>query len=495
MNLSAQQRAIHEELATGTDNLIVEARAGVGKTTTMVLGAKIMPEANILFTCFNKKIELEGNAKLKALGVTNAKFQTLHSIGFATVRRFWEGVKISENFERSNNLTEAACGGKAPDAIKRLVTKLHGLGREIVPHAVRPEELFDLAVQFECEPDETWEHTGFGLTYVCTAAVEAMRIAAEKKPIDGYIDYSDMLFLPVRNHWLMKAYDAVIVDEAQDLTVAKLEIAQGVCKGRMVIVGDSFQAIYAFCGADSNSLSRLRGVLQAKELKLTQTFRCGQAIVREAQRLVPDFEASDDNHEGAVETLEMDQLTATAGPGDFILSRLNAPLVPIAMRLLRSGKRTRVAGKDIGKGLVTLVRKLKARSVPDFMAKVAAWEMRESTRLKAKFSGKPEAPSFKARMEAILEQSSMLVSLADGAKNVEEVTDRIEALFTDNGLGDKGMITCSSVHKAKGLEADRVFVLTNTLRDSNQEELNIQYVAITRAIHTLVYVVAPESNH
>jgi superfamily I DNA/RNA helicase len=50
------------------------------------------------------------------------------------------------------------------------------------------------------------------------------------------------------------------------------------------------------------------------------------------------------------------------------------------------------------------------------------------------------------------------------------------------------MITCSSVHKAKGLEADKVFVLEDTLRYHSIEEENIVYVAITRAKKSLVFV-------
>lgn len=468
--------------------MIVEAYAGVGKTTTMVTGVRFAPEQNILFTCFNKKIEVAGNAKLKQLGITNAKFQTLHSIGARTVYRFWEGVNVCENFERQTNLTNAVCGGAAPDAIKRLVSKLHTLGREIVPHAMHGEELFDLAVQFECVPDEQWEEQGFDLNYVCRMSVEAMKLAAEKKPADNLIDFSDMIFLPVRNKWLAKTYDMVIVDEAQDLTIAKLEIAQGVCRGRIFIVGDRNQAIYGFAGADTDSLSRLSLQLNAKVLRLTKTFRCGKAIVTEAQAFVPDFEADDNNGDGEVLDLDASKLVETAGPSDFVLSRMNAPLVSIAMRLLRAGKRTRIAGRDIGKGLINLIRKFRARSIPELLQRISGWQKKESDRLKAKYTGKLDSPAYTTRLEAIADQAAMLSEIAETCKNVEEVSDKITALFTDDGLGDKGVITCSSVHKSKGLEAERVFVLMDTLRDFNQEELNIRYVAITRAIRTLVYV-------
>lgn len=488
MTLSPQQELIHQEFQHGSGHVVIVARAGVGKTTTAISGALKAPESKILFTCFNKRIKDEGNAKLKQLGATNAVFQTIHSLGYSAVTRFWEGVRLCDNFERQTSLTLAVCGGTAPDAIKRLVSKLHTLAREIVPHATKAEELFDLAIQFECEPAEEWEQTNYNLEYVCARAVEAMEIAASRKPADGLIDFADMIFLPVRNSWLTKSYDLVIVDEAQDLTVAKLEVAHGVCRGRLFIIGDDKQAIYGFCGADTGSLARLQSVLNAKELHLTRTYRCGKAIVREAQRLVPDFEAADTNSDGEVLYLPIEKLLEAVGPGNFILSRLNAPLVSIAMRLLRNGKRCRIAGRDIGKGLIALVRKFRAKSVPDLLGRINTWQTRETIRLTAKFSGKLDSPTYQQRLEAISDQAEMLCSLTDNCRNVDEVTNRIVALFTDDGLGDAGVVTCSSVHKAKGLEADKVFVLMDTMRDNSDEERNILYVAVTRAINTLVYV-------
>lgn len=486
---TAEQHLIYEEFRTGTENVIVEAYAGVGKTTTMVTGVRYAPEKNILFTCFNVKIREAGNRKLKELGITNAKFQNLHSIGMQTVGRFWEGVKVGENFERQNNLTNAVCGGTVPDAIKRIVSKLHTLSREMVPHATQASELFDLAVQFECDPDDSWADKGYDLNFVCRKAVEAMEIAAANKPVDGFIDFSDMIFLPVRNNWLSKIYDMVIVDEAQDLTVAKLEIAQGVCRGRIFIVGDRNQAIYGFAGADTDSLSRLARELNAKTLRLTKTFRCGKAIVAQAQAFVPDFEADVNNGDGEVLDLDSAKLVEFAGPGDFILSRMNAPLVSFAMRLLRAGKRTRIAGRDIGKTLISLIKKFRARSIPELLKSISAWQTKESARLKAKYADKLDSPAYQTRLDAIADQAAMLSEIAESCKGINEVETKVTMLFTDvDGLGDKGVITCSSVHKSKGLEAERVLVLTDTLRDWDQEEKNIQYVAITRAIKTLVYV-------
>jgi len=459
-------------------NLIVRARAGTGKTTTIIEGITHAPEQSIMLCAFNKRIAEELQGRIKN---PHAQAKTLHALGFAAVNRYWERIGLAKGSDRADSLAEYVCGPRAPDAIKRLVSKLHSKGREIAPHATQSHELRDIAIDFELMPDEQWQGTAYDGDYVLMRALEAMERAATVKPTGMGIDFADMIFLPVRNHWLSPSVDLVVVDEAQDMTVAQLEIARGICKGRICIVGDDRQAIYGFRGADSESLDRLKGELQADELKLTVTYRCGTAIVAEAQRLVPDFVAAETNPAGEVLTLPSSKLTAEAGPGDFILSRLNAPLVSVAMTLLRMGKRTRIAGRDIGAGLKTLIRKLKGRSIPHLLERIAAWEKKEVDKmLKAKRED---------RVEGIHDQAEMLIALTSTAKSVADVETLIDGLFTDDGTGVAGMITCSSVHKAKGLEADRVFMLTKTFRESQDiEEQNIRYVAITRAKRTLVYI-------
>lgn len=490
---STQQEAIfdwfaHAGVRKSSQHLIVRARAGTGKSTTIREGVKRAPEQSILIAAFSKNIQLDMQ---KQIGQFSGQVKTLHSVGLACVSRFRERIKVVFNSDRADALALKVCGQAAPDAVVRLVAKLHTKGREIAPHAAKPGDLTAIAITFECEPDETWERAGFGLDYVEAKALEAMEAASQVRSGDT-IDGSDMIFLPVRNGWLTKQFDLVVVDEAQDMTTAQLEIALGVLQtgGRVCIVGDDRQAIFGFRGADSGSLDRLKAELNAAELGLTTTYRCGKAIVALAQAYVADFEAGPGNPEGEILEMALDEITAAAGPGDFVLSRVNAPLVSIAMKLLRAGKRTQVAGRDVGKGLTGLIRKMKARSVPDLLSKIEAWAGRENARhaaqLQAATNGRRTA--IKAKIEAVLDQADMMAALTDGARNVAEVEARIEALFTDDGLGAAGMITCSSVHRSKGLEAGRVFILRDTIRDDSQEEQNIAYVAITRAKQTLVWV-------
>jgi DNA helicase-2/ATP-dependent DNA helicase PcrA len=474
---SAQQQAIFDwfnfSSPVASRHLIARARAGCGKTTTILKGVVLSPESKtgkVLIAAFSKIIETEITKKLADSGVQNIIAKTLHAVGYACIRNFRERIKVEFTSDRADRLALAVCGNSAPDAIVRLVSKLHTKGREIAPHATKVGDLTAIAITFDCEPDEQWAER-FDLRYVEEKALEAMVLASAVKSGDT-IDGSDMIFLPVRNGWLSKQYDMVVVDEAQDMTTAQLEIAQGVLKtgGRICVVGDDRQAIFGFRGADSGSLDRLKAEMDAAELGLTTTYRCGKAIVALAQGYVSDFTAGESNPEGAISTLNSSKLVGAAGPGDFILSRTNAPLVSTAMQLLRAGKRARVAGRDIGKSLSAIVRKMKAKSVPDLLAT----------------NGRKTA--LQAKIDAVIDQAEMLTSLCDGAKNTAEVESRVEALFVDDGLGKEGVITCSSVHRAKGLEANRVFLIAKTFRGGSVEEENIAYVAITRAKQELVWV-------
>ncbi len=483
-------------------HLVVRARAGTGKTTTIVEMVKRWVAANpgkrAIVCAFNVRIAAE--LKKRFIGFMGVEVLTLHALGFRCIRPYRDRLIVEDKkkviaaggMTRADALAQAACGTRAPDTIVRMVSKLHTLGRETTPHAEKPGDLMALAIEHDLTPDEAMERVGFGADFVEKAALAAMAAAAEIKSGDT-IDFSDMIFLPCRHGWIAGQADLIVVDETQDMTQAQLEIATGSLNpaGRMCLVGDNLQAIYAFRGADSNSLDRLKDELSAGELGLAKTYRCCKAVVRlVAARWAPDFNADDANPEGEVLDSTYAEMMTTAGPGDFILSRVNAPLVPTAMKLLRAGKRARIAGKSIGDGLVSVLRRLKGRTVPDLLSKIEMWAKKETARhekaLETATNGRKAA--LKAKIEHVADTADMLVSLTDAATSVDHVRERAESLFVDDGLGDLGLIVLSSVHKSKGLEAKRVWVLADTLRDDDQEEVNIQYVAATRAIETLVWV-------
>ena len=126
-------------------------------------------------------------------------------------------------------------------------------------------------------------------------------LKAAEEPTEA-IDFADMIFLPLRKGMVYPSYELVVIDEAQDMTRPQLEIARRATTkdGRIFIVGDDRQAIYGFRGADSGALDRLKEQLQATELGLKTTYRCGRAIVERAREYVPDFEAAPTVEEGVV---------------------------------------------------------------------------------------------------------------------------------------------------------------------------------------------------
>jgi superfamily I DNA/RNA helicase len=297
-----------------------------------------------------------------------------------------------------------------------------------------------------------------------------------------------MVFVPVRNNLVRGWYDLVIVDEVQDLTKAQALLAMGACRkgGRIAVVGDDKQAIYQFRGADSGSLDRLKNELRATELKLTITRRCPKLVVALAKRLVPDFEAAPEAPEGKITTEPMSRLPQLVQVGDFVLSRKNAPLAGACLSILREGKRARVEGRDIGKGLIALVDKLAtgkaSGSMPAWLDRLAVWEAKECARW---------AKTKEEKVEAARDKADTLRFLADGLTGIPELKSRIADLFTDNAQA-QGCVVLSSIHRAKGLEAERVFVMRDTLypggRHDDPEERNLEYVSITRTKNHLIWL-------
>jgi superfamily I DNA/RNA helicase len=481
-NWSEQQEEIFSWFEHGHGNLVVVARAGTGKTTTVLEGANRAPERSILFAAFNKKIATELQTKITN---RNAEAKTLHALGFAFLRQYDRRLRVDG--QRGYKIARDVCGQDVPEDIVSLVAKLASRGKGMAPFAEKMGDLTDIAYDHDCVPDEEWERDGYDLAYVERHALKAMDKACDR---DGSIDFDDMVFIPVRRQLTRAWYNLVIIDECQDMNAAQITLAMKACKrgGRIAVIGDNRQAIYGFRGADSESISRLKAELNAAELKLTTTYRCGKVIVAEAAQLVPDYEAAPTAPEGEITTLPKTKLAETAVEGDFILSRTNAPLVSVCLKCLRLGKRARIEGRDIGAGLLALVKKLATgparKSIASLLEKLTAWEEREVARAR-----KSSDKNAETRVETIEDKAETLRLLAEGLANVEELKTRLDELFEDSN-GHRPKIVCSTVHKAKGLEADRAFLLSSTFRPVGTalEEDNIRYVAVTRAKSVLTWV-------
>ncbi len=472
---SEQQQAIFKAFREPAGNVLVRARAGCAKTTTSLEGVKQAPERRILVAAFNKLIADEANARL--VGQDRVKAKTLHALGMGYIKSAWGPVEVDNNgrgWELVNSYTTAS------QEIKTALKATHTKVRELNPWADTVEDVERLAVLYDLLPgDEAWvKGWSEGLFY--DTVLEILKAAEEYSEV---IDFADMIFLPLRKGMVYPSYELVVVDEAQDMTRPQLEIARRatVKDGRMFIVGDDRQAIYGFRGADSGALDRLKEQLNAVELGLKTTYRCGRAIVERAREYVPDFEAAPTVEEGVVRNCLPSEMIETATPGDFVLSRLNAPLMGVALGLIRRGVRARIRGREIGKGLVEIVKKLRVQRIGEVAVEMERYVAKEMGKL-----GKRDPHLARTKIAQLMDNADTINTLAETVGSVEELTRKLDMLFNDET--GAASVMCSTVHKAKGLEADRVWVLEDTLKRGGQEELNICYVAYTRARKELCLV-------
>lgn len=480
---SAEQLAIYEWFAKGTGNLIVQARAGTGKTATIKQAFSHAPEAQMLYCVFNKKNQKEASEKIHDLRVD---IKTLHSLGYSYILSVWKDVKPDNSVER-DRIAEVYSG--IPDEPAEAVERLVGFAKNtfINPSVAELEQLAierDVFSAMESQEDGGW-HT-FKLASV---AHDALRAAKTKDPLLR-ISFNDMVWLPVAQSWVRPRYDLVVVDEAQDMNLLQLVMARGACRrgGRICVVGDDRQAIYGFRGAASDGMGMMRTELNAASLSLSTTYRCPKAVVALAALLVPDYRAADTAPDGLVDECTLMELYERTKVGEAILSRLNAPLMSTCLKLLKKGTPARIEGRDIGKQLVGMVRKLKAKSVPDFLKRLVSWEERQVNRLDA-------SKANEAKLQAIRDQRETLEAVAEDCKSIHEIEAKILSLFQDSDETQKPSVILSSVHKAKGLEWEHVYLLTATFSRKPktsaeaQEEANIVYVARTRAKKHLTQVI------
>lgn len=535
-----RKRAKTSEVATTGGGLpshvIIVARAGTGKTTTGIGGLTVMKggkfehepsdqqraifEAfvesktarSIAMVAFNKSIATELSRRVPE----GVDAMTMHSMGFKAVLR---AIKLAKGRDTINgwnvrNITAELIGkpDKAIDPVLMAgVDSLVGLCKTNLIGSYDAEtETYNVSTD---DLDRLTSRYDISLNGHRAQAYDLVpRVLARCASVGdgGTIDFNDMIWLPIVRNLPVWQYDLLFVDEAQDLNPCQQELAIRAGR-RLIFCGDDKQAIYGFTGADSESLDTLYDRLSCttrgcRRLPLTVTRRCGHAIVAEAQKYVPDFQAHESNGPGKIDRdillgistegpsdyafkNNAGQMECDVRPGDMILCRTNAPLVSQCFRFLKAGVKAQIQGRDIGKQLITLINKIKAKSVIELIQGVEAWAAKETETENAK-----KNPS-EGRLIAITDKADCVIVFAEGAETVDEIKERVNAVFSDDA--GKGILL-SSIHKAKGLEADRVYFINHAKAPcphpmakqpwAREQEYNLLYVGITRAIKELIWV-------
>lgn len=493
---SQYQKAIFDYIQHEKGNLVVEAAAGSGKTYTLVKALSLIPQdKRVLMTAFNKDIVKELTKKVKEF--PNVEVRTLHGLGMILTTRGLgiggmkpEGYKYTQLiYNHWQDLTKTNINKLSRNARKSFVEntkKLVDFGRFYL--ATTRSEMIELMTKYDipCVADEV------------DVALKVMAIGG--KNLDS-IDYTDMIWMPhiYDLHLQECEYDFIMVDECQDLNVAERNLVLRCLKegGRLIAVGDSNQCIYGFSGSDPDSFRAIQSIPNTVSMPLSISYRCPESVVKFAQNLVPSIEAKQGAEEGVIlDCVSLDDVH----DGDMVLCRNNAPLLQVYCKLLEQGKRAYIRGSDVGKNLQNIVigthkdylyTNLKRDGVF-----IRLYEDLFNSRkaIMERYGISQEDAMKHETIQAKLDMIRALEVLGADLTTTEELTKKIEDIFPKNEKGEGIML--STVHKAKGLEADNVFIACASLMPSKsaldewqvQQERNLMYVAYTRAKKVLGFL-------
>ena len=484
---SRYQQAIFAFLQHGAGHAVVDAVPGSGKTWTLLEAAYILPYgAKTLFVAFNTHIARELAEKLQARLIA-MECSTIHSLGKRILERAL-GTRLHVEEQKYRRLAKRQLLEQGIDSA-RLADQLKQLANfaRLTLTEPTPEQLLSLIAHYDLEVDPSDPAWPEFLTWVEPILEEGQSLAQL-----GVIDFTDMIALPMTMDLPCPQYDYLFLDEAQDLNAAQAALILRCCRqGRILAVGDQRQSIYGFSGADTRSLQTLIECKQATVLPLSICYRCPTRVVALAAQVFPGIEAAPDQAPGTVEVLPQAQFLTRVQPVDLVLCRCTAPLVSQCLRLLRAGRKAQVRGRDLGKSFLDLLARLAPRwgfSLGTLGELVEEYRAEQIAILASIPDSDLRAAALQDRVDTFLALWEAYLSKSQGQGTIEGFKAYIESFFTDEDGTGRSLVMLSTVHRAKGLEYPRVFLLEPGLLPhpaakqgwQREQEENLLYVALTR---------------
>lgn len=476
-------------------------------TFSITYAMKFIPTPQrVVAVMFNKRNAEDIQPKLPQTG--NCTAMTTHSLGRGVLSANGGSRRLNDKkvFEILDDIQMSFPERMLRGPIKKMVSIAKAMG--IVPKGYvgaygltpdEPETWAQMIDHYAIEFEEKWQEES-AIDYTRKVLRLSIDMSAGKT---GCIDFDDMLYLPVIMRMAFPKYDWLFIDEAQDLSGIQHEIVKRSVgpTGHVIAVGDPHQAIYQFRGAHSNSMQKLASEMDMAELPLSICYRCDKEIVKEAKTIVPQIEWQDGRADGIVDYgigpekwAAFDAVQTDKGPiFPAILCPFNAPLVATAFKFIRQKIACRVLGREIGQGLVKILQKLQASTVKEAELRLNDYCAEELGRLEGKEN----------KVQILLDKVDTLrVFLEETPPNepVSTVEAAINQLFADDA---KGMVTLSTIHKSKGAEYPRVFLMkrdalfaTTTggkkprplLPWEIESKRNLYYVGVTRSQNHLTFL-------
>ena len=586
--LSTYQENILNTVKSTNKNILVDAKAGSGKTSTLILISEaIQKQGNkCLFLAFNKHIVEELKGKMDT---TDCAIKTIHSLGYSYLRSFLYR-QYGQNYKMDldeNKLREIVkhkfeedgyqqsviehnidkTGTELKDFIRTLISEtchLINFCRFHMTNYHEQDKVRKLALS--CCRTIIEENIGFdNYPTLVESVIDKLKNDFENPEIiDGLptykVDFTDMIYFPVYYKmippWSIKEYlDYVLVDECQDLSELQQEFLKTLGNNsRFIFVGDEKQAIYGFAGADTKSIFKLTQRYDLEQLPLNICYRCPKKVIKLVQQeVLPTIEYNKERPDvGEVYCIERSEIIKNLEKNDVIITRRNSDLLrlfidlsvkkKIQVRLLNkdlvnsvTNNLTRIVNsyiekynkglniekelfewmaekgipkqvlkqtnldKDVEDKIIQLMKDRKNKSITkqkhtvDYLIKcMTEYKTQGNYNQKNMETGElDELTAYYHIIESFIDMFKQKVN----ALTVKDLITFIENFLSLNE--NKEVPTLSTIHKMKGGEADNIFIYdyprfpycySNMSEDDQQQEVNLQYVALTRAKKKLYLV-------
>ena len=514
---SKYQKDIFKFILEDNKNGLISAVAGSGKTTTLIKALEIIPEGkSVLFMAFNKSISDEISKRVPKNKFIDVK--TVHSYGNSLLSSYIETEIEPDKYRLVYKNVINFLSGKDLDSIKKYnFDQEHISYIEFIRNFTNGKDLYDTNFRNDVNKLVNLSRLHFIDFDTFSIGISELKMIANQNSIESndyecevswyisklgmydnkIIDYTDMVFLPNLFKFDVPKYDFVFIDECQDLnTCQRLLMLQAMKPetGRFIAVGDPKQSIYAFAGADSESYKKLRQLPNTKELPLSVTYRCGKEIINQVKHINPLIKPHTKN--GVGEVLENFSYLDIKD-GDMVLCRNTFPVVSLCINFLCKGRKAYIIGSDIGLSLKNMIKNCEKKTEKFSMENVISRLNHEVEKMIEKIKVKNGISDREASVETTIilfkEKIQIIQALSEDIDDPLIVMEKIDKIFSDK---NQEGICLSNIHKSKGLESNRVFILHPELMPSKratleweiEQENNLIYVAYTRAKKTLGFI-------
>lgn len=492
------QKEIFNEIMHGAGNMVITAAAGSAKTTTIENCLRFIPEEKRkLFLAFN--VSTVDKLKNEVVNGNSTRIMTFHGLGNRILR---ENGKITKD----TKIDEFKYSRYVKQHINELTIygETESLGMEGISYITNIISLCNYARYYMAmKIKEIAEVAGiYGLTPVRDEYDVVRKVLIWGEDNIESIDHTDMIWLPNILNLTTKKYlfDFIFIDEAQDTTLAHQQLVDKSFKRgcRFVAVGDPLQQINVWCGATERAIERYESRPNTKKVLLPISYRCPKKIVEMAKQYSPDIMAQENAIDGEI---RYDVSANGAKPGDLVLCRIISKLIEQYMSYLRSNKKAYLKGSDaVRSTYLDMISKIDAEKIDakchtknGLVPQLYRLYFERLKDIQKQFNIDEEEAIYHYEALNLYDNIEAIKVLSEGLTKVSELVDKINVIFNGD---ENDAIILSTVHKAKGMEADNVFILCPSLMPSQlarkewevQAERNLLYVAITRAKKTLNYV-------